>query len=93
MSAIPKPADPEPIEKPREMTDEDWNALLQSRLWLWEQDVSAYHKQWVAVLGKRIIDADANKEELYRRLDALGDTIDQYKVLVRYIPGFDELYE
>ena len=75
------------------MTDEDFNALMASDIWLYQQDLATYVKKWVAVLGERIIDSDANKEELYRRVNALGGTIDRYKVLIRYIPGFDEIYE
>jgi hypothetical protein len=93
MSAVPKSVDPQPPAPQREMTEEDFQALMASDVWLHEQDLTPYHKKWVAVLGERIIDSDANKEQLHRRLGALGGTIDQYKVLTRYVPGFDELYE
>ncbi len=85
MTEIPMP------EPQREMTEEDFQALMASDVWLYDQDLTPYHKKWVAVLGQKIIDADANQEALYRRLSALGHTIDHYKVLTRYIAGYDEL--
>jgi hypothetical protein len=77
----------------REMNDEDLHALMASDMWLWKQDLIPYHKKWVAVLGEKIIDSDADKETLDRRVVARGHTIDQYKVLTRYIRGYDEIYE
>jgi hypothetical protein len=87
MSETTKPAEP------REMTEDDFQALMASDIWLYKQDLRPYHKKWVAVLGERILDADASEEELDRRVAALGDSIDQYKVLTRYIRGYDELSE
>jgi hypothetical protein len=83
----------EELLKLREMNDEDFNALMASDIWLYQQDLVPYDRKWVAVLGEKIIDSDANQEELYRRVNALGGTIDRDKVLIRYIPGFDEIYE
>ena len=85
MTEIPMPA------PQREMTEEDFQALMASDIWLYQQDLTAYHKKWVAVLGEKIIDSDENEDKLDRRVGALGDTIDQYKVLTRYIRGFDEM--
>jgi hypothetical protein len=93
MSAIPKPADPIPAAPPREMTEEDFQALIASDIWLYQQDLEPYHKKWVAVLGERILDADPSETELDARIAKLGDAIDQYKVLIRYIHGFDEIYK
>jgi hypothetical protein len=87
MTDIPMP------EPHREMTEEDFQALMASEMWLWEQDLSSYRKKWVAVLGEEIIDSDENEEELDRRVVALGHTIDQYKVLTRYVGGFDSIIE
>jgi hypothetical protein len=84
MSAVPKPA-----EQQREMTDEDFNALMKSEVWLSNQKLD-YERMWVAVLGERIIATDPDRQELYRRLVAMGDTIDRYKVLIRYYPGWNE---
>jgi hypothetical protein len=83
----------EELLKMREMTDEDFYALMASDMWFRQQDLTPYLKKWIAVLGEKIIDADANEEELFRRVDALVDAIDQHKVLSRYIPGYGEMYE
>jgi hypothetical protein len=71
------------------MTDEDFNALMQSEMWLSNQKFD-FERMWVAVLGERILDKDPDKQELFGRLDALGDSIDQFKILIRYFPGRDE---
>jgi hypothetical protein len=78
-------------EPHREMTEADFQALMASEMWLWKQDLSGYEKKWIAVLGEKIIDSDADELALARRVVALGHTIDQYKVLTRYIRSFDEI--
>jgi hypothetical protein len=93
MSAMPKPVDPLSRAPEREMTEEDFQALMASDIWLYKQDLAPYHKKWVAAFGERIIDSDADEQALYDRLEALGNSVDRYKVLVRYIRGFDEVYE
>ena len=72
MSGVPKPVEPQPVVPQREMNEEDFQALMASEMWLWKQDLSSYEKQWIAVLGETFLDSDADKEQLYRRLDALG---------------------
>ena len=75
----------------REMTDEDTYALIGSDLWLRRQDLTPYQKKWVAVLSEKVIDSDADEEALGRRVVALWPGVDVYRVLIRYIPGYDEL--
>lgn len=80
-----------PMPEPRrEMTDEDFYALMASDLWLDKQDLTPYLGRWVAVLGEKVIDSDPDEEALALRIVALGHTIDQYKVLTRYLGGPDD---
>jgi hypothetical protein len=94
MSAIPKPVEP---ARQQHMTEEDGDAMFKSLIWFEKQrgarKLLDYQKMWVAVLGEQIIDADRSEEELNRRIAALGDSINQFRVLVRYLRGSDELYE
>jgi len=73
------------------MTDADWYALMDAAFWMDTQNLDSYHKKWIAIHGQQIIAAESDKRELYKQIDALGDSINQFRVLVRYIPGFDEL--
>jgi hypothetical protein len=82
--------------EPREMTEEDFNALMAAQVWLNKFSVAGgtldYQKMWIAVHSEKVVAAHADKYELYRQLDALGDSIDHYRVLVRYVHSLDELY-
>jgi hypothetical protein len=81
-----------PMPEPqREMTEEDFQALMASEMWLRTQDTTPYRGKCIAILGERIIDSDADEEALARRIVALGHAIDQYKVLTRYVRDYDEL--
>ncbi|MDB5305900.1 MAG: hypothetical protein JWO38_102 [Gemmataceae bacterium] len=90
MSAKPQPiTGPPPGPTGQQfMTAEDAEAQFASVLWYEAQNAAGklpdYHEHFVAILGERIIDTDPDESELNRRLDALGDTIPQFQVVVRY---------
>jgi hypothetical protein len=74
---------------------EDGDAMFESVLWYEEQRVAkklqSYEKKYIAILDKQIIDADADKQALYHRLDALGNSINQRRVVVRYVASIEDL--
>jgi hypothetical protein len=78
------------------MTDEDEQAQFASVLWFEEQNAAGklldYQKQFVAICEKQIVAAAPERAELNRRLDALGDSIPQFRVVVRYIGSLDDPY-
>jgi hypothetical protein len=92
MSAIPKPA-----EKAQQlpMTEEDGDAMFKSVVWFREQrsagKMERYRNMHVAILGERVIDADEDLDELGRRLDAMGDSINQNRVAIQYYGSCEEL--
>jgi hypothetical protein len=83
-----------PLEQ-REMTQEDFQALMAAEIWLDKLNSAGetlqYQKMWIAVYDRQVIAAHADKNELYRQLDALGDSINQFRVLVRYIRSLEEV--
>lgn len=83
-------ADAPPYPEP---TQADADALFASAFWFdtnaTAELVGPYRGMHVAIFGERIIDADSNKEGLFRRLDATG-TLPPYRVLIRYVPTEEE---
>jgi len=88
-------ANPKPVEPQREMTEEDFQALMAAEFWLAKINSAGgtlpYQGMWIAVYGEQIIDADRSEEELDRRIEARGDSINLFRVLVRYVHTLDEL--
>lgn len=74
---------------------EDGDAMFESVVWFRGERgagrMARYQKMYVAVLGKQVLDADPDLEVLGRRIDALGDTINQRRVVYEYVRGEDEL--
>jgi hypothetical protein len=93
MSADPHQPAPPSESRPPEYTEEDAEAQFKSVLWYEDANAAGklndYQSTFVAILGERIIDADPDEDELNRRLDALGDTIPQFQVVVRYRGSFE----
>ena len=83
-----------PLER-REMTEEDFQALMAAEIWLDKFNSAGgtlpYQKMWIAVYDGQVIAAHADKQELYRELDALGGAINQFRVLVRYVRSLEEV--
>lgn len=90
MSEITKPAEQQ------EMTEEDFQALMAAECWLAEFSRGGgtllYQGKWIAVHDEKIVAADADKQSLYRQLRDFGDSINRFRVLVRYVHTLDELY-
>jgi hypothetical protein len=84
------------VARQREMTDEDFQALMDADVWLDGFNAAggtrAYQGMWIAVHGEQVVAADADKQELYRQLGALGDSINRLRVLVRYVHTLGELH-
>ena len=81
--ATPTRAYPEP-------TQEDHDAMFASVVWFREKKEAEVYEQYkgmyVAILGEQIIDADKNKDELVRRLEAMGDALPPNRVALQYVP-------
>jgi hypothetical protein len=91
---MPTPEQHTPVySDPATWTEADVNAALETALWF---DTNAgqlagrYGGMHVAVLDKRIIDADREKQALFDRLDARGDAVPTARLIIRYVPGEDE---
>jgi hypothetical protein len=73
---------------------EDGDAMFQSILWYEAQRAAGklkeYERMHIAIYGEEVIDADKDKYELYRRLDARGNSINQMRVVTRYVPHPDD---
>jgi hypothetical protein len=87
-------AAPAPAPLYPDWTEADAEAIFASVVWFREQGGSEFYEQYkgmhVAVLGERIIDADANKEELVKRVEARAGTIQANRVLYQYLPTEEE---
>jgi hypothetical protein len=89
MSANPThtPVYPEP-------TPDDHEAMFASVAWFRQQEdagvMDSYTGMHVAILGDRVLDVDSVKDELFRRLDAMGDTIPRGRLVVLYVPTHEE---
>lgn len=94
MSAVPQAAASSIWDAP--YTEEERQALWESVLWFHDQrsagNMVRYAKQFVAILGDRVLAADPDKDGLCRRIEALGDSIPQRRVLVQYVPGPGDHY-
>lgn len=86
MNPLPSPY-PEP-------TPEEHEAMFASVVWFREHECPAsydkYVGRYVAILGERVTDIDRDEDELVRRVEALGDTICQSRVVVLYVPTYEE---
>jgi hypothetical protein len=75
-----------PVPEP---TQADHDAMFASVVWFREQRASGTFEEYegmnVAILGEQIIDADRDEDELIRRLDALGGTLPQNRVVIQYV--------
>lgn len=95
MSATP-PANPTTPPEPThlEWTQSDQDAIFASVVWFRERlDEATYEKykgMHVAILGEQIIDADRDKSEQIRRVDELGDSILQNRVVIQYLRTAEE---
>jgi hypothetical protein len=71
-------------------TQPDADAVFASVVWVHSERAAGRLKQYegmrIAVLGRQVIDADRDADELGRRVAALGGTIPQEQVVVQYIP-------
>lgn len=78
-----------------EPTEADGDAMFASVVWFDTQQscgaLGKYEGKYVAVLEQKILDADISEEELFRRLDSLGDAIPPNRLVVRYVPRLEEL--
>jgi hypothetical protein len=87
-TATATPSYPEP-------TPADADALFASAFWFSSNAtaelIEPYRGKHVAILGEQIIDADFDKEALFRRLNT-NETLPPYRVLVRYIPTDEEAW-
>jgi hypothetical protein len=87
-TATATPSYPEP-------TPADADALFASVVWLdWKAQpelLKQYEGKHIAIFGEQIIDADSDKEALFRRLNA-NEALPPYRVLVRYIPTDEEAW-
>jgi hypothetical protein len=96
MSANPPTQNPADEIEVREYTKEEERAMFASVVWLDDQinagKMAEYAGKYVAVLGESILDADPNADELMRRVLALGNSIPQYRVVARYLPGWEDNY-
>jgi hypothetical protein len=91
------PSDPStstPAEYP-EITEIDGEAMFASVVWFDKQQstgvLQGYEGKYVAILGEQIVDADTNEDELFRRIDAMGDRIPPNRIVIRYVPRIEEL--
>ncbi|QJW97956.1 hypothetical protein [Frigoriglobus tundricola] len=80
---------------PPDPTPADADALFASAFWFdthaTAELIEPYRGMHVAILGEQIIDADSDKESLFRRLDA-QDALPPYRVLIRYVPTEEEAW-
>ncbi len=78
-----------------ERTEEDGNALFASVKWFDTQEAAGaledYRGKFVAVFGHTILDADADKNELLRRLGQADGSIPENRLLIRYLYGLDDV--
>ena len=85
---------PPAMAKQRYATEEDSRAQFASIQWLEAENragrLLAYQRQYVAILGEMIIASDCDSVELNRRIDALGDNIEQFRVVVKYVSGLGD---
>ena len=74
---------------------EDGDAMFASILWYENQRAAGkfkeYERKHIAILGEKIIAAAPSMEELSRQLDALGDSINRMRVVIKYVPSPDDL--
>jgi hypothetical protein len=86
-------ANPTPTPVYPEPTPADHEAMFASVVWFRQQEdagLGSYTGMHVAILGERVLDADRIKDDLFRRLDALGDTIPRGRLVVLYVPTYEE---
>lgn len=85
MSATPA-SDPPTYPEP---TQADRDVLFASVVWFRQQEwaglADQYQGKFVAVLGDQVIDADAEKDELVRRLEARGRSVPMNRVVLQYV--------
>ena len=90
----PTPATPDTPPPAYDRTPADHEALFASVVWFRQQEwaglADQYAGLYVAVLGEKVIDSDRDKDALIRRVQALGDTINQNRVLLQYLPTWEE---
>lgn len=74
---------------------EDGDAMFASVLWYESQRAAGQFKEYegkhIAILGQQVIASAPGLDELSRQLDALGDSINQRRVVIKYVPSPDEL--
>lgn len=85
-------AQPESVQPPQQqqvMTEEDADAQFATVLWFDEQNAlgkfNEYAGQCIAICGERVVAVAPTWAELHRLVDALGDSINQFRVIVRYM--------
>ena len=85
MSATP----PTPATPYAEPTQADHDAMFASVVWFREECpeevVEKYYGKYVAILGREIIDSDADANELGRRIEGQSGTIPVNRVAVQYV--------
>jgi hypothetical protein len=91
MSATPptNPPAPNPAAAYPEPTQADQDAQFASVVWADGQqsagNLKPYEGTYIAVLGDRIIDHDADADELGRRVEARGNEIPVNRVVLQYV--------
>lgn len=75
-------------------SEEDINAAMQSAFWfdshISEELIGPYRGMHIAIFGEQIIDADRDRTQLCRRLDAKSDMFPASRLVLRYIPTEEE---
>jgi hypothetical protein len=96
MPATPSTTNPPEPAYP-ERTQADWGAMFASVVWFREkgaeESYEKYKGMYVAILGERIIDADHDEKTLIRRLDALGDSVSQNRIVIQYLSTMEEEWQ
>ncbi len=94
MSANPPPTTP-PANYP-EPTEADHEAQFASVVWFHQQrSAGAFEKyagMHVVLLGQSVSDAVPDRDELARRLVALGESVPLTRVVMQYVPGPEDWY-
>ncbi len=85
------PGSPSPWPAP---TPDDHEAMFWSVVWFREKESQGQDEKYcgkhVALLGEKVLDLDTDQAELIRRVEALGDTIRQSRVVLQYVPTYEE---
>ncbi|MBA4066864.1 MAG: hypothetical protein C0501_24785 [Isosphaera sp.] len=83
-----------PVAEHPGWTEADREAMFASVVWFRADAppelTDKYIGMYVAIHGQQVLDGDRDEAALLRRVAALGDTINQNRVVIQYLPTWEE---